>query len=658
MSLQPRDATLRQVHWRGAPQDAARARQRLERALSLAEWTPPGMRPGALLLVRRLAVRTPGAAPDGPADGGAWGRTIGTALRRQAERARRPWTQGDAASADAVIFDDEAELAACLLRERLRGAGDAWWCRAAWGATGWPAWLARRVLARGEVLVPVLAMLADAGLAVEGLRQVDDGLLADAPAAIRRSHGVALPMRRAVSEALPDDIQGTVSDADRARRRNMPSTPDGDARHRLVALVPEMAAPRLGRAQRTLLGLALGVHRAPAWAATAAFGGALFECVEAAEASPPANEAPARAAAPRVTPSGSPPASGNRARAERLRFAPTSDAGTAAAANDAPGSSTRAAAPAIDPSRRAVSMAEAAERDMHAQPPVADPTPAVEAATPAMQARDAVATATPASDQYRTAPSTLPTPLATAADIETEFGGLFYLLNVALSLELYGDFTRPAQRGLAISPWDLLAVVGLAWFGAAFARDPLAATLASLAGRPVPSQPDLRSMARTWQAPDAALRAWPAATLVSYYATQHRLRALHSAGFALFDLPRDRALAPRVQLRALCDAHESLRGAALRRDTAAACPRCAGLAGLLALLDARTALALGDDAPAEPAALHTLVARHAAHVHCSASAIDVRLVLAGLPLPLRLAGLDRDPGWIPAAGRAIAFHFA
>jgi hypothetical protein len=24
---------------------------------------------------------------------------------------------------------------------------------------------------------------------------------------------------------------------------------------------------------------------------------------------------------------------------------------------------------------------------------------------------------------------------------------------------------------------------------------------------------------------------------------------------------------------------------------------------------------------------------------------------------VRLAGLDRDPGWVPAAGRRVAFHY-
>jgi hypothetical protein len=37
--------------------------------------------------------------------------------------------------------------------------------------------------------------------------------------------------------------------------------------------------------------------------------------------------------------------------------------------------------------------------------------------------------------------------------------------------------------------------------------------------------------------------------------------------------------------------------------------------------------------------------------------VDVRYALADHPFEIRRAGLDRDPGWIPAAGRRLHFHF-
>jgi hypothetical protein len=37
--------------------------------------------------------------------------------------------------------------------------------------------------------------------------------------------------------------------------------------------------------------------------------------------------------------------------------------------------------------------------------------------------------------------------------------------------------------------------------------------------------------------------------------------------------------------------------------------------------------------------------------------IDVHFALALHPLEVRMAGLDRDPGWIPAAGADLRFVY-
>ena len=61
---------------------------------------------------------------------------------------------------------------------------------------------------------------------------------------------------------------------------------------------------------------------------------------------------------------------------------------------------------------------------------------------------------------------------------------------------------------------------------------------------------------------------------------------------------------------------------------------------------------------ADPATVGEVVLAHPAEVLVTPTHVDVRLSLAELPLEIRLAGLDRDPGWIPAAGRFLAFHFS
>jgi hypothetical protein len=75
------------------------------------------------------------------------------------------------------------------------------------------------------------------------------------------------------------------------------------------------------------------------------------------------------------------------------------------------------------------------------------------------------------------------------------------------------------------------------------------------------------------------------------------------------------------------------------------------VARLGAYARARLIAALGHDSPT------AILLKHSARVLVTPSHVDVVLRLAELPVEVRLAGLDRDPGWIPAAGRYLGFHF-
>jgi hypothetical protein len=68
-------------------------------------------------------------------------------------------------------------------------------------------------------------------------------------------------------------------------------------------------------------------------------------------------------------------------------------------------------------------------------------------------------------------------------EIETNLGGLFYLINLAIYLDLYGDFTRPAETGIELNIWDFVALIGRDLTGDVLAADPIFDLLATLAGR-------------------------------------------------------------------------------------------------------------------------------------------------------------------------------
>ena len=56
-------------------------------------------------------------------------------------------------------------------------------------------------------------------------------------------------------------------------------------------------------------------------------------------------------------------------------------------------------------------------------------------------------------------------------------------------------------------------------------------------------------------------------------------------------------------------------------------------------------------------AVATLIERRGT-IHVESDRVEIAFALDAHPLAIRLAGLDRDPGWIPAAGRSIGFRFA
>ncbi len=197
---------------------------------------------------------------------------------------------------------------------------------------------------------------------------------------------------------------------------------------------------------------------------------------------------------------------------------------------------------------------------------------------------------------------------APAFGVETELGGIFYLLNLFLYLGLYGDFTQPLTRGIALDPWECVGLVARRLLGRETRNDPLWRLLERLAA-PSAFRPPFPVVAvpRT----DEPARDQLAREL-------HRLR-----------------LAP------------TLRRSSLRREPQR--PLARWVARLAAYAEAR--LRVATELPLDT------VLRRRARVFVTSSHVDVVLSLAELPLEVRFAGLDRTPGWIPATGRFVAFHF-
>ncbi|HET9930338.1 MAG TPA: hypothetical protein VFQ35_06620, partial [Polyangiaceae bacterium] len=228
--------------------------------------------------------------------------------------------------------------------------------------------------------------------------------------------------------------------------------------------------------------------------------------------------------------------------------------------------------------------------------------------------------------------------------VVTRFGGAFYLVNVALALGLYPDFTRPASLGLWLPLWSYLRQVS----ARLLAEEPPDAIWSLLSDlTPFGGSLTEHEEPRDWFVEPDWLRGFTPPK--EWLATQSssRLRILHPAGFAAIDARAD--LDP-----ALIAAKLSEYGTGPLRFAEAE-PRTSAqwIDWHVEYLRARLRLALRvDDSQIGP-----LLLEHRARVHVTATRIDVVFSLEELPIAIRLAGLDRDPGFLPTEARSLHFHF-
>jgi hypothetical protein len=236
--------------------------------------------------------------------------------------------------------------------------------------------------------------------------------------------------------------------------------------------------------------------------------------------------------------------------------------------------------------------------------------------------------------------------------VRTRLGGLFFLVNVAQSLELYGDFTTPLTRGIALDPWDFVTLVGRRLLRRPPA-DPVWALLAELAGRgnDVPLGRGYAAP-RAWRVPPAWLAPFETDGLWRAIVAEDRLRVEHPAGFAVVDVAAGRDPSARLRRELSRYAHAGVLTAdAEPRPQATPLERWTDW--VTDYVRARLALALR----CPPRAVAAGLLRVHAWIDVTSGRVDVRFPLEESRVDVRLAGLDRDPGWVPAAGRILAFHF-
>ena len=253
----PDTLQIRHVRLNGAA-DGLRARLRFEAALADISSASLGLPPSALLIVKRVAPTARLRLARSVADEG-FGQVVRTELKHNAKQASRPWLNSETAGAEAVLFADESELMACLLRDWLRGTlAGCWWWQSVLGGLPVSEWWRRAVLPRGELLPAVLSQLATQKLAVAWLARLHEA-------------EVILAIQSVVATHAIQSLSGWLQTTPLLQK----SLPDTVAYQHLVTLIPELQTNTLTILQRRLLALALGLQRATVWTRSPEFLGAV-----------------------------------------------------------------------------------------------------------------------------------------------------------------------------------------------------------------------------------------------------------------------------------------------------------------------------------------------------------------------------------------------
>lgn len=665
---------IQRLRLRGAELEPLSARLRLEAVLAGADLLPPGLPPSATVCIRRLMDPKPGVLPlnqQALRPPAAWNEALSSVLREQVARAARPAHGVVPPGAEAVLFADPSELLACLASDVSRGLASAhWWWRGLFSNAD----LSRTVVAewlRAPEYVPSALEFLTRRREVRAV--VSLFTPPEARALLTRVlqvHGLSA----AALDAPSRDVSG--------ERPTVPASPPSTMKPGRTVLAtsapweswaPEARTLKDSREHGALLGVALTLRRAPVEARRLEFLPAVGIWRDDHEAlAVPSPFAPREArheAPPEPVVAGALPKPHSGAAPDDTEFAPPVDDLLKRPGLETTPSEDRTTKHSASRSEATTASEGVLERQgTHGvskaiESPSSDERPLPRHASPASTTEDLsrspVHTTTPPTPLRELEP---PSGRAWGLPFSTRLGGLFYLVNLGLFLELYGDFSMPAHPNLPLSLWDFVTLVGRRLCVDLRPSDPVWKVLALLAGRKpgaLPGQdfapPD------AWRIPPAWLRTFRAArdSHWTWSVRERRLRVMHPAGFLVLDVPYDEQDADVLVNSELSpyfvgSAFTLSRGDETGRlDTE---PLERWLGWLVPFCRARLCRALGVSSE-DASALDATLLAHDARLHVTEGHVDVVLFLSQLPLAVRIAGLDRDIGWLPSEGRHLTFHF-
>lgn len=608
----PASLTINRLRSRLPAREPVVARLALETlAAEVADAQPP-LPPQSVLVIRQLALTVPGLSLARLPDSAQRAETARSAyglLSSAWSLAARPAHGEVSQQASAVLFGDQAELLACIARDGLAGRLDCWWWRTLLGSA-YPDWR-HAWMTRPDAAPAALRLLARAGLEIPVLRALN------APATAREKEaqaeydvpGQAVPIAPKLQAQAASDQAAPAPPRLSRIFETEATTPTAPPAHEAEDIPPRPVSRPLARPQIIITPVGAREPRAePTQPAENASPRAL-DTVAAEPDTPPLVQAETSRHSAEASPQSAVPSEVTPATFDRpdLRpFAPTDAANAPPSRSDVQPLSSETATLTESASQLQPAVPDVLTTAQLSRPPrlVAEIARLSAGSLPPQASLPPGSFASPTpvpAPATGTEDDASPWPLdASPVPVRSRHARLFFLVNLMLGDGLYPDFTQPALPGFPVPIWRLLALLGVGLAGRALRDDPLWALLYRL-GDELPVGDDC-AFDRDWPIPAGEARRRPLA-----------LRHARPHGFERWLAAYQHSL--RQRLAAALHRPPALLGRAFRQE------------------------------------------RGEALVWVSAADIVVVHSLDDHPVEWRLAGLDRDPGFLPGAGRTLRFVF-
>lgn len=603
------DTQIGTLKLRGLGETAHRSAlfRRLSFLLNTVDFSPPGIPPSGILVVRRMQDPLPGKVdPHGHAHRveTAWENAARRALKEKYHTASRPVNGRIPMDSEAVFFEDESQFLAVLLLDIVNGeTRDRWWWKIALKQFDFHSNLVKLLCRKITVLPAAFSHLAAWGGAPQVMNKLSEDDSLTVLAALTREfnlENMATPLLQPGNSTgmyeeyeegdgphlEPPDEEGVRPHLGKRDRKRGQATsrekghekgdrpPSGPAAPWSRWLPPHRVPAHLGVSQTALLGLGLSLYYAPTTVHTPAFARAFhrwweFYCVQR---DVKREEKQTRTDAENAAPGG--PGK------DKTRDAPRPSKEAEPGATNIPSPFT---APSSKEKRKKEDIGKIAGRirfDTHTQEPAKStggkaPGHGEPALLPAV-AEESITPGKPAAVKEKTL--SLP-----EEGVETRLAGVFYLVNLLEQLNPPACFEALSRLESRVGAWGTLELLARALLGDRYPElesDPLWEVLAHLDNREKGTLPEEDFFINRW---------------------------------ICFVLPYIREYLRQLVKSPAPDAEEI------------------DIVKMVLFIDAR--------------------------LYVTATHVDVVMGLKDISLPVRVAGLDRNPGWKPRFARVFLFHF-